>query len=86
MTWKCFTLLFHAICVTGSLLLSAFWLYQFCLNKDISLLEYKEFYETHEDVFPTISLCFTNPFVTDKLNQHGINESFFVSYLGYKGH
>ena len=74
--------LFRAICIASTGALSAFWLYKYTLNEDLSVFEYKQFYKTEDDVFPVLSLCFRNPFLTEKLRQnHGINELTYLSFL-----
>lgn len=79
--WKIFTFVLHKLCVSATVALTVFWLYKYTLNEDVSLLDYKKFYEAEEDVHPVLSLCFANPFLQDKLAQHGTNQSVFLDFL-----
>ena len=45
------------------------------------LVEYKEFYETKDDIFPTASLCLGHPFLKEKLAEYGANETTYLDFL-----
>lgn len=53
----------------------------FSLNEDISLVEYKRYYEKKTDVFPALSLCFRNPFSLTRLEQTGLNHTSYFNFL-----
>ena len=53
----------------------------FSLNEDISLVEYKRYYEKKTDVFPALSLCFSNPFSASKLRQAGLSSTSYFKFL-----
>ena len=53
----------------------------FSLNEDISLVEYKRYYEKKTDVFPALSLCFRNPFSLTKLERAGSNRTSYFKFL-----
>ena len=50
-----------------------FWIYQFSLNNDLSLVDYKSFLGNEDGVFPVTSLCFGDPLSEEKLSQYGLN-------------
>ena len=56
-------------------------MYMFSLNEDTSLVEYKRYYEEKPDVFPSLSLCFSNPFSLTKLEQAGLNGKSYFKFL-----
>ena len=58
-------------------------MYMFSLNEDTSLVEYKRYYEDNADVFPTLSLCFKNPFSDEKLGKAsaGLNRTAYFQFL-----
>ena len=72
---------FGFICVTTSMSLCLYWCYKFSLNEDISVVQYKHFYETNDDVFPTMSLCLANPFLEKRLSKYGTNITSYVDFL-----
>ena len=59
---------FHLLCLVLTFSMIGYWIYKFTLNESIVALEYKNFYETSEDVYPLMSLCFKNPFKKDTDN------------------
>ena len=61
--------IFHLLCLVLTFTMIGFWIYKFTLNESIVALEYKNFYETSEDVYPLMSLCFKNPFKKDSENK-----------------
>lgn len=81
MLWNKFTFIFHKLCLSVTAALTVTWIYKYALNEDVSVLEYKQYYETDDDVYPVLSLCFNKPFLKDELTQYGINESIIVDFL-----
>ena len=81
--WTKFVLFFHVICWTATVTLIAYWLYRFKLNEDLSIVEYKKYYESKTDVFPVVSLCLRNPFSKKnfRMTSPGINETSYVNFL-----
>jgi hypothetical protein len=75
---------FGISCVATSMSLCLYWCYKFSLNEDLSVVQYKNFYETNDDVFPTMSLCLGNPFLEERLSKYGINITSYVDFLGGK--
>ena len=47
--------------------LSCVWIYGYSLNEDLSKVDNIPFYESKQDVFPVLSLCFKDPFSDEKL-------------------
>ena len=73
--------LYCVLCLFTTLSMSAFWCYKFSLNDDLSVVDYRKFYQEKEDVLPTISLCFGNPFLKVRLEKYGLNVSSYLDFL-----
>ena len=78
-----FQIIFHILCTIAALSLSIFWIYNYCLNKDLCKVDYKTFYDDIEDEYPVLSLCFENFISDQKLGQppHKTNKSEYLSFL-----
>ena len=62
--------------------MSIYWCYKFSLNEGKSAIHYRKFSLTTKDpVIPTLSLCFKNPFLQDRLTAFGMNEESYLSFL-----
>ena len=74
---------FHCICVLATIILSSKCIYDFFLNENISLVEYRSFQEFGHSGYPSISLCILYPFLENKLRMHGsgINVTSYVMFL-----
>ena len=81
--WNRIVMVFHVICWTTTLALIFFWIYEFYLNKDLCIVDYKKYYESKEDQFPMLSICLRDPFSDTSLMLHGheINRSSYSKFL-----
>ena len=75
--------LFHFICVLVTIVLSTKCIYEYFLNENISLVEYRSFQEFGHSGYPSISMCILNPFLEEKLQKYdmGINITSYVMFL-----
>ena len=73
--------LFALLCASVAASLCLYWCYEYSLNEDSSLVNYKEFHDTNDDVFPTLSLCLCNMFSNDVLSKHGADEKSYLAFL-----
>ena len=78
---KCFMYPFGFVCAATTMSLCLYWCYKYSLNEDVSVVYYKQFYETNDDVFPTASLCLGNPFSDKRLSKYGINKTSYLEFL-----
>ena len=76
-----FTFIFCILRVSATFCLCIYWCYEFSLDEDLSVVRYKKFHETTDDVYPTVSLCFRNPFMQKRLEEYGTNQSSYSAYL-----
>ena len=72
---------FSLICISTTLFMCIYWFYEFSLNEDLTVVSYREYQQTVDDFFPTISLCFKNPFLKERLSEYGVNESTYFAFL-----
>ena len=75
-----FRFTFALVCALAAVSICVYWIYKYRLDEDLSVITYRKFYEREHDVYPTVSLCFNNPFLRQHLTDSGVNES---SYLGF---
>ena len=73
--------LFAFLCILAAISICVYWVYKYRLDEDLSVITYRKFYERENDVYPTVSLCFNNPFLAKRLAESGINESVYLSFL-----
>ena len=72
---------FGIICLGTTLSMCGYWCYKFYLNEDSTVVSYRRFYDTDDDIFPTISFCLQNPFLEASLAKHGVNKSSYLQFL-----
>ena len=72
-----FTLL--CILTTGGLCI--YWCHEYSLNDDLNVVRYKEFHDTSDDVYPTMSFCLRDPFSKEALERLKINETSYRAFL-----
>ena len=69
------------MCLCATIALCTYWCYKFGLDEDISVVHYDKFYQSSDDVHPTISLCLKNPFLKHRFDEYETNETSYVSFL-----
>ena len=81
---KLCTWIFNGLCWIATTTVVVYWIYEFSLNEDLCVVDYKKFYEDGSDPYPVLSMCFANPFVNSKLEGigAGINKRLYSMYLG----
>ena len=63
-------------CVLCAALLSIWCIYHYFLDEDLTQVNFKRFHEEKEDIYPSISLCFMNPYLPEMFgNIHKTNIS-----------
>ena len=85
--WKVFYNCYTFLCVAGTLVISGFWAYQFSLDESLFSIEFKEYHKKPEDIFPFVSLCFSNSLLpaTENGSRH-FKQKEMVKYLKKEGH
>ena len=79
---KC-VLFFHVICWTATVTVISYWIYIYGLNQDLSVVNYKKYYQSKDDVFPVLSLCLNNPFSEENvgLKSAAFNKTSYLKFL-----
>ena len=72
---------FEAVCFIGTFTMIVYWLYKYELDEDICVIKYHEYFETQNDVFPVLSMCFTDIFQEDQLSKYDLNASTYHEIL-----
>ena len=74
------TVVFRYICLICAISLTIVCIVQFALNKDVAEIKFREYHNTKDDLYPSITFCHLNPFILDKLQRYGKN----LTISGYK--
>ena len=82
-----FALIFKIVCVIVTFFMVGFWFHRFDKNEDISQVQYILVKEMEEVVHPEITICITEPFLIEKLQDNVINGTIeeYLEYLGGNG-
>ena len=83
-TWNLIQYSFKIVCVIGVACGGSYWLYKYEVeDRDIGVVDYVAFEEATNVEFPVASVCFTNPFINQKLNETDpmINSTSYLQYL-----
>ena len=75
---------FHVICWTTTIILVSYWIYEYTLNNDLCIVDYKKYYETESDEFPVLSICLKNHISEEKLRLQNpdIDIESYIKFLG----
>ena len=81
--WNKVVLFFHAVCWIATATVISYWLYIFNLNEDLSIVDYKNYYQSKSDLSPVLSVCLQSPFSKQNLRMtsDGINETSYLEFL-----
>ena len=61
-------LLFKGACWVAAVMMVLYWVVEFSIkDEDLSIVDYKTFYQERNIMLPEVSLCIENPFIEDKL-------------------
>ena len=77
---------FLVICIFGALILTINCIREYILDQDVTHIEYKKFHEESDRIYPSITLCFTKPFVENKLKQIEITIDTYTDFLSGENH
>ena len=82
-TKRCVIWSYNCLCITATLGMLIYCVLQYVLNKDVSIIDFKEFREKADFIYPTITLCFPTNFLEHKLldNEKGIDVTSYRKFL-----
>ena len=80
---RLFKYIFHGLCGFATLGFTIFCVHQYTLDEDVAKIEFQEFNSDEDHIYPTVTMCFPNPLLEDKLRRYGdgINVSTYTSFL-----
>ena len=78
-----FKLIFHFACISATIVATCWCIYIFCQDDDVCLVDFKQYNEKEEYIYPSFSLIFINPFIETKLKKYGdgINTTTYSQFL-----
>ena len=80
--WMYLTACFHFLCWSAVLSLVSYWIYVYNLNKDLCLVDYKNYFETESDEPPVLSICLNNPISEEQLKINA-PQTDLDTYMGF---
>ena len=75
--------LFYIHCLLAASGLICWCLYKYTKDEDVSLVNYKRYHSKENSIYPSLTLCFNNPFLNEKLQSigEGINTTTYSKFL-----
>jgi len=76
--------LFKALCFAALVFMTSYWAYKFVIeDEDLCLVDYVALEKADEFPLPTVSMCFRNPFIDEKLKtiSPDFNGTTYLQYL-----
>ena len=73
--------IFHFICLAVTILLVVWQIFVYVQNNDVSRVGYKKFHSSASEIYPSVSLCFGDVLLQEKLNDYGVNKSYYLNFL-----
>lgn len=73
----------YILCISAALCLSIWCIYNYSLDEDLTRIDFKRFNEQKDDIYPSISVCLCNPYISKKLKKYGndITPSKYIKFL-----
>ena len=80
MTWMRF---FQIICNILAFSLTCWCFHKYWKDEDVSHVNYRRFHDGDDSLYPSVTLCFNNPFLEDRFREigDGINITTYVEFL-----
>ena len=80
---KIIKLLFNGTCWIITIALVIYWTHKFSLNENLCTIDFKKYYQDKSDVYPVLSLCFNDPFSSNKFEVlgKGTNKTSYLQFL-----
>merc|ERR1712223_1751829 len=74
---------FHIACIVAAISTTSWCVYIFSQDHDVCLVDFKQYNEEKEYIYPSFSLIFVNPFIEEKLKLYGkgINATTYSQFL-----
>ena len=74
---------YNFLCLAATIAMASWCLYQYSLDEDVTLIDFKSFHASADDIYPTVLMCFYNPYVDIYLDNYGkkINVTAYKYFL-----
>ena len=79
--FKIFHIAFRLCCWIATISMILMWLYKYYQNEDLCDFDYRNYYQTEEDIHPTLSICLNRPFSQESLDRLNVNETEYMKFL-----
>ena len=84
-TKKPVKVVFIIFCTSATILMTSWCIYKYLLDRDVTIVTYKRLHESIDDIYPSISLCFYQPYVENHFQRYGIhsvvNSTSYINFL-----
>ena len=82
LVWTFFKGCFVFFCIVGAILMTAWLVYKYTLNEDVSLIDFKYYHNSEKELYPSISMCFADDGKVSMSNApEGLNKSAYINFL-----
>ena len=73
--WHVIRYVFKCLCIVATGFLVGMWIYRYSLDEDTSVIESRLYFDSEDDLFPVMSMCFNQVFNDSLLKQYGIDST-----------
>ena len=77
---KRFEKIFNFLCIVAAVVLTSYCIYIYWLDEDLVQIYFKEYHETPDDIYPSLTYCLHDQLIEDRLKSYDKN----LSILSYK--
>ena len=73
----------YVICALATISFVSNGVYQYMLDEDVSRIAFKTFNSNENDIYPAVTLCFSQPLLNNKLAEYGtgVNITSYNNFL-----
>ena len=80
-TMQKINVIFHCICIIAVFIYAVINIYSYWRNEDLCEITFKTFHSKKEDIYPSLSMCFSSPFNLNEMSLRDLNASSYENYL-----
>ena len=80
---KTFYTIFHCVLIFATVGISIYGIHKYNLDQSVSMVDFKRFHSSENDLYPSLSLCFADAISKEKMKQKhkGRKKVIYTSYL-----
>ena len=72
---------YQCMCILVTISLTVWCIHMYSLNNDVSKVEYEEFHTKEDIIYPSVSLCFGNVILVNRLNSYNVTKGVYLDFL-----